>query len=267
MTPADCELHFMSFAFDGAHERWLTALSHGASLLLRVTRCGRAADPGADAPPSRHGGRIPAGLSAATAEQAEQEGSAPPVRVYCFGGDAVPKASFERSRRHCSPQWIINGYGPTETVVTPLIWKAGAGQPCDTAYAPIGSIVGQRSAYVLDADLNRLPAGLAGELYLGGAGVARGYLDRPGLSAERFVADPFSGSGQRLYRTGDLVRLRDDGGYDYLGRLDQQVKVRAPHRAGEVEACLKRCAGVRDAVVVAHPSVSGQRLAGYVGDA
>ncbi|QXH44123.1 amino acid adenylation domain-containing protein [Pseudomonas xanthosomatis] len=266
MSPADCELHFMSFAFDGAHERWLTALSHGARLLLRGDGLWTA--PQTLEQMRRHRVSVaafPPVYLQQLAEQAELEGDAPAVRVYCFGGDAVPKASFERVRAALAPQWIINGYGPTETVVTPLIWRADAQQACDSAYAPIGAIVGQRSAYVLDADLNPLPAGLAGELYLGGEGLARGYLERPGLSAERFVADPFGASGQRLYRTGDLVRERADGGYDYLGRLDQQVKVRGFRiELGEVEACLKRCAGVRDAVVVAHASVSGQRLAGYV---
>ncbi|MGF6097386.1 amino acid adenylation domain-containing protein [Pseudomonas sp. 18175] len=266
MSPADCELHFMSFAFDGAHERWLTALTHGGRLLLRGDSLWTA--PQTLEQMRRHHVTVaafPPVYLQQLAEQAEQDGDAPPVRVYCFGGDAVPKASFERVKAALAPQWIINGYGPTETVVTPLIWKAGHAQPCDTAYAPIGSTVGRRSAYVLDADLNLLPAGLAGELYLGGEGLARGYLDRPGLSAERFVADPFGAPGQRLYRTGDLVRLRADGGHDYLGRLDQQVKVRGFRiELGEVEACLKRCVGVRDAVVVAHPSVSGQRLAGYV---
>ncbi|MDR2309343.1 MAG: amino acid adenylation domain-containing protein [Paucimonas sp.] len=266
MSPDDCELHFMSFAFDGAHERWLTALSHGARLLLRGDELWTAQQTLAQM--RQHQVTVaafPPVYLQQLAEQAEREGQAPAVRVYCFGGDAVPKAAFERVRAALAPQWIINGYGPTETVVTPLIWRADAVTDCDSAYAPIGSIVGRRSAHVLDADLNPLPIGLAGELYLGGEGLARGYLERPGLSAERFVADPFGAPGLRLYRTGDLVRQRADGGFDYLGRLDQQVKVRGFRiELGEVEACLKRCPGVRDAVVVAHAGVSGQRLAGYV---
>ncbi|MBF8795798.1 AMP-binding protein, partial [Pseudomonas monteilii] len=144
------------------------------------------------------------------AEHAEREGNPPAVRVYCFGGDAVPQASFELARRALRPTYIINGYGPTETVVTPLIWKAGQGTDCGAAYAPIGERIGRRSAYVLDGELNLVPQGIAGELYLGGEGLARGYLGRAGLSAERFVADPFS-TGGRLYRTGDLVRQRADG--------------------------------------------------------
>ena len=151
-----------------------------------------------------------------------------------------PNASFERVKRALDPDFIINGYGPTETVVTPLIWKAGREVPCGAAYAPIGSRIGDRSAYVLDADLNLLPQGMAGELYLGGTGLARGYLNRPGLTAERFVADPFSTAGGLLYRTGDLVRQRADGTFDYLDRIDNQVKIRGFRiELGEVEAALQ----------------------------
>ncbi|MFO6374066.1 phosphopantetheine-binding protein, partial [Pseudomonas aeruginosa] len=132
-------------------------------------------------------------------------------------------------------------------------------------YAPIGSFVGERCGYVLDADLNPLPAGVAGELYLGGVGLARGYLQRPGLSAERFVANPFSRAGERLYRTGDLVRQREDGTFDYLGRIDNQVKVRGFRiELGEIEARLQDAGEVREAVVVARDAASGKQLLGYV---
>ena len=228
MTPADRELHFMSFAFDGAHERWLTALGHGGSLLLRDDALWTPEQ--TYAAMQRHGVTVaafPPVYLQQLAEHAERDGNPPPVRIYCFGGDAVPVAGFELAKRALKPRYIINGYGPTETVVTPLIWKAAMDTECGAAYAPIGSFVGERCGYVLDADLNPLPAGVAGELYLGGVGLARGYLQRPGLSAERFVANPFSRTGERLYRTGDLVRQREDGTFDYLGRIDNQVKVRA----------------------------------------
>ncbi|MBF8723838.1 non-ribosomal peptide synthetase, partial [Pseudomonas guariconensis] len=193
-----------------------------------------------------------------------REGNPPAVRVYCFGGDAVPQASFELARRALCPTYIINGYGPTETVVTPLIWKAGQGTDCGAAYAPIGERIGRRSAYVLDGELNLVPQGIAGELYLGGEGLARGYLGRAGLSAERFVADPFS-TGGRLYRTGDLVRQRADGVIDYLGRVDNQVKIRGFRiELGEIEARLLEQVGVREAVVLARPGLSGQQLVAYV---
>ncbi len=268
MRDSDCEFHFMSFAFDGAHERWLTSLTHGASLLIR--------DDSLWTPEQTYNAMREHGVTVVAfppvylqqlAEHAERECNPPKVRIYCFGGDAVPNASFERVKRALDPDFIINGYGPTETVVTPLIWKAGRDVACGAAYAPIGSRIGDRSAYVLDADLNLLPQGMAGELYLGGTGLARGYLNRPGLTAERFVADPFSCSGGLLYRTGDLVRQRADGTFDYLDRIDNQVKIRGFRiELGEVEASLQALHGVREAVVVAQEGAagSGKRLVAYV---
>ncbi|MBG7062616.1 non-ribosomal peptide synthase/polyketide synthase [Pseudomonas aeruginosa] len=266
MSPADRELHFMSFAFDGAHERWLTALGHGGSLLLRDDALWTPEQ--TYAAMQRHGVTVaafPPVYLQQLAEHAERDGNPPPVRIYCFGGDAVPVAGFELAKRALKPRYIINGYGPTETVVTPLIWKAAMDTECGAAYAPIGSFVGARCGYVLDADLNPLPAGVAGELYLGGVGLARGYLQRPGLSAERFVANPFSRAGERLYRTGDLVRQREDGTFDYLGRIDNQVKVRGFRiELGEIEARLQDAGEVREAVVVARDAASGKQLLGYV---
>ncbi|WP_042703975.1 alpha/beta fold hydrolase, partial [Azospirillum sp. B506] len=198
-------------------------------------------------------------------ELAERGTAPPPVRVYCFGGDAVGDAAFELVKAALRPEHIINGYGPTETVVTPLIWKAGREDRCGAAYAPIGLRVGDRSTHVLDGDLNPVPLGVVGELYLGGSGLARGYLNRPGLTAERFVADPFSGDGGRLYRTGDLVRQRADGVIEYVGRIDHQVKIRGFRiELGEVEARLRAQDGVREAAVVARDGSSGKRLVGYV---
>ncbi|HCF0007240.1 TPA: non-ribosomal peptide synthase/polyketide synthase [Pseudomonas aeruginosa] len=266
MSPADRELHFMSFAFDGAHERWLTALGHGGSLLLRDDALWTPEQ--TYAAMQRHGVTVaafPPVYLQQLAEHAERDGNPPPVRIYCFGGDAVPVAGFELAKRALKPRYIINGYGPTETVVTPLIWKAAMDTECGAAYAPIGSFVGERCGYVLDADLDPLPAGVAGELYLGGVGLARGYLQRPGLSAERFVANPFSRAGERLYRTGDLVRQREDGTFDYLGRIDNQVKVRGFRiELGEIEARLQDAGEVREAVVVARDAASGKQLLGYV---
>jgi amino acid adenylation domain-containing protein len=266
MTPDDCELHFMSFAFDGAHERWLTALTHGARLLLR--------DDVLWTPEQTYAAMHQHGVTVAAfppvylqqlAEHAERDGRPPAVRIYCFGGDAVPEASYQRAQRALRPQYIINGYGPTETVVTPLIWKADQHTPTGAPYAPIGLRIGERSAWVLDADLNPVPVGVAGELYLGGEGLARGYLNRAGLTAERFVADPFSAESGRLYRTGDLVRQRADGTVDYLGRLDHQVKIRGFRiELGEIEARLQAQPEVREAVVVARDGVSGKRLVAYI---
>ncbi|CRL51460.1 non-ribosomal peptide synthetase [Pseudomonas sp. URMO17WK12:I11] len=265
LAPRSRELHFMSFAFDGAQERWLSVLLAGGSLVIREDTVWT--------PEQtlevlhRHAVTVacfPPAYLQQMAEVAERLGNPPAVEVYCFGGDAVPDASFEQVKRALRPQRLVNGYGPTETVVTPLLWRAETSETCDAAYAPIGRGVAGRGVYVLDADLNPLPVGVSGELYLGGECLARGYHQRPGMSAERFIPDPFEAGG-RMYRTGDLVRQRECGLIDYLGRLDQQVKIRGFRiEPGEIEARLRECAGVQDAAVVVHDTPTGKQLVGYV---
>uniref|UniRef100_UPI003F64EA04 amino acid adenylation domain-containing protein n=1 Tax=Pseudomonas alabamensis TaxID=3064349 RepID=UPI003F64EA04 len=267
MDASTRELLFMSFAFDGAQERWQSTLLGGGELIVRDNRLWTPEETWQ----ALHDHQIdiacfPPAYLQQLAEYADSVEAAPPaVRIYCFGGDAVAEANFELVKRALRPQYLTNGYGPTETVVTPLLWKVDMNQHCEAAYAPIGTRVGQRTLYVLDEQLNPLPVGIAGELYIGGEGVARGYHRRPGLTAERFVVDPFATDGSRLYRTGDLVRLRQDGVYDYLGRLDNQVKVRGFRiELGEIEARLRQQPGVQDAVVVARESGAGKQLIGYV---
>ena len=261
------ELHFMSFAFDGAHERWLSTLFSGGTLVIR--------DASLWTPEQtfealhQHGITIacfpPAYLKQLAEYAAHSQLAPPPVRVYCFGGDAVPDQTFEQVKAALRPQFFTNGYGPTETVVTPMLWKVPVSERCEAAYAPIGRAVGERALYVLDEDLNPLPPGIAGELYIGGQGIARGYYQRPDLSAERFVPDPFGQPGERLYRSGDLVRQRADGVLDYVGRIDHQIKVRGFRiELGEIEASLRQLADVSDALVIARDSASGKQLIGYV---
>ncbi len=271
MGPQTRELHFLSFSFDGAHERLLTVLGCGASLRLRddtlwtpehtlaVMR-----DRGIT-----HAGFPPAYLQA-LAQGAQAHGGGPPLALLSFGGEAMPRAGLQAVREHLRPGILINGYGPTEAVVTPMLWKARSEEAdFEAAYTPIGRPCGDRTARVLDADLNLLPPGAIGELYLGGAGLARGYLGRAGLTAERFVADPFDGHGGRLYRTGDLVRwitdVHGDGQLEYLGRIDQQVKVRGYRiEPGEVEALLLAQPEVAEAVVTVQQGPGGARLVGHV---
>ncbi|SHN31632.1 non-ribosomal peptide synthetase [Rhizobacter sp. OV335] len=340
MRTATRELHFLSFSFDGAHERLLTVLGCGASLLLRdealwtpaqtlaamrergVTNAGfppaylqalardhsqeREDDPFAlslskggpehssvrtepvEGParfghnPSTDGpstSSVPAQVlrqaqddRALRQAQGERGAGAAPLALLSFGGEAMPRAGLQAVREHLRPRLLINGYGPTEAVVTPVLWKArGDAAAIDTPYVPIGRPCGDRTARVLDADMNLLPPGAAGELYLGGAGLARGYLGRAGLTAERFVADPFDANGGRLYRTGDLVRWIVDadadgeGQLEYLGRIDQQVKVRGFRiELGEVEARLMPLPGVAEAVASVQQGPGGARLVAHV---
>ncbi|GAA4798635.1 hypothetical protein GCM10023220_28160 [Streptomyces ziwulingensis] len=176
-------------------------------------------------------------------------------RVLC-SGEALPEAVAERFHR-LLPATLHNLYGPTEASVDVTATEV---RP-DTARVTIGRPVWNTRAYVLDAALRPVPPGVAGELYLAGVQLARGYLGRPGLTAERFVADPFGAPGDRLYRTGDLARWTPDGHLDFLGRTDHQVKIRGVRvEPGEVEAVLARHPGVRHAVVVPHDG----RLVAYV---
>ncbi len=259
---SDRSLHFASISFDAAAEQWLMPLTHGASVLLRddeVWSAERLADE-----IRTHGVTMldlpPAYVDAFARETAT---GAVSVRTCIVGGEAWSKAGFEAVRTQLAPQRIFNAYGPSEAVITPTVWRADT--DFEGAYAPIGRPVGARRAWVLDARMNPLPAGVPGELYLGGAALSRGYLGRAGLSAASFVPDPFASEpGARLYRTGDLVRWRADGQLAYLGRLDQQVKVRGFRiEPGEVEARLRAQPGVGDAVVVALDGPGGIRLVAY----
>nr|WP_315847130.1 non-ribosomal peptide synthetase [uncultured Achromobacter sp.] len=271
MTPDDRELQFASINFDGAHERWLTPLAFGGVLIPRDDELWSVERSCAEI--ARHGVTIACFTPSYLHQLAESQGGAAaalPIRSYTVGGEATSRTTLALIQNTLRPPRVINGYGPTETVITPLIAKAYPDTPNDAAYMPIGQPVGDRRAYVLDADLNLLPPGAAGELYLGGDGLARGYLNRADLTAERFVADPFLGGGARMYRSGDLARWGRHGQIEYLGRVDHQVKIRGYRiELGEVETQLLAQPGVGQAVAVATGGQAGaaRRLLAYVAPA
>ncbi|HEX5724995.1 MAG TPA: amino acid adenylation domain-containing protein, partial [Longimicrobiaceae bacterium] len=180
------------------------------------------------------------------------------------GGEALPAELAARLRERVGALW--NVYGPTETTIWSTAQQLGAGPDVGRGHVSIGAPVANTRVYVLDRFLSPVPAGVPGELYIGGAGVARGYLGRPGLSAEKFVPDPFAAEpGARLYRTGDLARWRPDGTLEFLGRNDHQVKVRGFRiELGEIEAVLRGHGSVADCVVMARAEAGEQRLVAYV---
>ncbi|MET8759982.1 non-ribosomal peptide synthase/polyketide synthase [Lentzea sp. NPDC004782] len=177
---------------------------------------------------------------------------APSLRMVSCGGEVMPAGLVARFARECAAQ-LHNSYGPTEFSVTATSWAC---EPQDVI--PIGTPTHNTRAYVLDSALR--PA-LSGELYLAGPQLARGYLDRPALTSERFVADPYGPRGSRMYRTGDVVRRRPDGLLEFVGRADHQVKVNGQRvELGEIETVLASVPGVQQAVV----DLRGRRLVGYV---
>ncbi|WP_164493726.1 non-ribosomal peptide synthetase, partial [Streptomyces sp. ADI93-02] len=205
---------------------------------------------------------LTAGLFRVMADEAPE--SFRGLRELWTGGDVVSPDAVRKVREACPALRVVNGYGPTETttfaVSHPVENSAGA----DTA-VPIGRPLDNTAAYVLDRFLNLVPPGAEGELYVAGAGLARGYAHDPALTAQRFVPDPFGPAGSRMYRTGDLARRTRDGVLHYLGRNDDQVKLRGLRiELGEIEAALARQPGIGQATVALQRDTSGaMRLAGY----
>jgi Condensation domain/AMP-binding enzyme/AMP-binding enzyme C-terminal domain/Phosphopantetheine attachment site len=188
------------------------------------------------------------------------------VKVLLFGGEAADLNVTRKVLRQSSPRCLIHLYGPTETTAFASSYRVESIAEAAKSI-PIGRPISNTQIYILDRELQPVPIGVVGELYIGGAGVARGYLNRAELTAQRFVADRFSADPRaRLYRTGDLGRWRADGNIEYLGRNDHQVKLRGFRiELGEIEAQLSRRTDIREAVVIARDEGTGEkRLVAYV---
>ncbi len=276
--PEDRVLQFASVAFDASAEEIWPTLTSGARLVLRsdemlgsarlfLNACRAWGITVLDLP-TAYWHELVAELS----EEEDADGGLPPsLRLVIIGGErALPERLRAWRERFGARVRLVNTYGPTEaTVVATLcnLHDADDDPSASPRHVAIGRPLGSTRTYVLDPRGEPAPIGVPGELYLGGGGVARGYLGDPARTAERFVPDPFTGVvGARLYRSGDRVRWRADGTLEFIGRVDQQVKIRGFRvEPGEVEAVLARQPGVEEAAVVAREDTPGQlRLVAYV---
>jgi amino acid adenylation domain-containing protein len=270
IAPADRAIQFSSLSFDASAEEIFTALAAGASLVVRsgpvedaatfLRRCGELGLTLLYVP-TAYWHQIAAALEAGEAEWPAG------IRLVVIGGErALPERWAAWGRGPGARARLLNTYGPTEATIVATLQEHPGGALSADREVPIGRPVPGWRAHVLDPGLRPLPVGAAGELFLGGIGLARGYLGDPARTAERFVPDPLGRAGERLYRTGDRARRRPDGSLEFAGRIDTQVKVRGFRiELGEVEAALAAHPQVREAAAVARPDASGNlRLAGFV---
>ena len=260
LKPGKKMLQFSSFSFDGATAEIFSSLVSGATLYLVDRDTLLSTDKFADF--------INTNGITTTTTPPSLLAQLPADKIKSFDtivsvGDVC---SWELAKRWMDKCRFINGYGPTEGTIA-ATWHQVEKHLPGTRTVPIGRPIGNVNIYLLDEQLNPVPVGVPGELYIGGPGVARGYYRRPELTAENFIPDPFSGSeGNRLYKTGDKARWLPDGNIEFLGRIDFQVKLRGFRvELGEIEARLTEIDNIEEAVVIAREDTPGdKRLVAYV---
>ncbi|CAB3759995.1 non-ribosomal peptide synthetase [Paraburkholderia solisilvae] len=259
LTPADRVLHFATIGFDASIFEMVLAFSAGAHLTFAPPD---ARAPGPSLATLLRSERITAAVLPPAACAMTPAADLPDLALLIMAGEAVEPAV---AARWSEGRRLFNGYGPTEAT----IWASTGGYDPSGSRVPIGRPCINTRLYVLDALGEPVPPGVAGELYIGGDGLARGYVGRPDLTAERFVPDPFSGEpGARLYRSGDVVRMRADGMLEFLARADNQLKIRGFRiEPGEIEAVLGGAPGVGNAAVLARGEGAERRLEAHVAPA
>ncbi|MBA2675394.1 non-ribosomal peptide synthetase, partial [Ramlibacter sp.] len=257
-------LQFASISFDACVWETVMALCHGAALHLpdaETALVGSALLETVRAHRITHATLPPAVLTA-LGDDPTADAAFASLRTLIVAGEAPTTALV---RRWAPGRLFINAYGPTETTVCATMQVCDPEDPIDTGVPPIGRPIANTRVYLLDAYRQPVPVGVPGDLYVGGASVARGYLNQPELTAERFLRDPHDQrQGARMYRTGDVGRFRADGSIEFLGRNDFQVKVRGVRiELGEIESRLADHPGVREALVIAVDAQADRRLIAY----
>ncbi|MEW1639119.1 amino acid adenylation domain-containing protein [Streptomyces sp. NPDC093801] len=248
-----------SVNFDVSVFELLTTLSTGGTAEVVANALALAERDGWD-------GHVLSGVPSVLGELVGHLEKAPDVRSVVFAGDVLPARLVRQVREALPGAQIVNSYGQSESFYATAFSVAASGEWERGEVAPIGTPLGNMRAYVLGPGLTPVPQGVIGELYVVGTCLGRGYHDRPGLTAERFVANPFGPAGERMYRTGDLARWNADGELECVGRGDGQVKVRGFRiETAEVEAALTAHPGISEAVVIGREAPSGgKRLVAYV---
>ena len=264
LQPSDVIAQVSNISFDAATFEIWGALLNGASLVIINTET--VLSPREFAHSLRTEGITTLFLTTALFNQMVQ--SEPlafqSLRLLLFGGEAVDPRRVRQVLESGAPQQLLHVYGPTENTTFSTWYCVEQVEP-GAETIPIGRPIANTQTYILDHHLQPVPIGVPGELYVGGAGLAREYLNRPQLTAERFIANPFV-DGERLYKTGDLVRYLPDGNIEFLGRIDLQVKIRGFRiEPGEIESVLNSHPAVQQAVVIDREDVPGQkRLIAYL---
>ncbi|WP_139488459.1 non-ribosomal peptide synthase/polyketide synthase [Brevibacillus dissolubilis] len=249
-------LQFTSFSFDVSVSEITMALLSGAALLIEDRD---ALLPGPELARIIRERRVTTVSMASSVLAALPFEEFPELRTLIVGGESPSRELIDR---YAPGRAFFNCYGPTEATVTTTMAQCFAGGATPT----IGRPIRNAKVYVLNDQLQPVPVGVPGELYIGGSGLARGYWNRPDLTAERFIQSPFAAEGERLYRTGDLVRYLPDGEIEFIGRIDDQVKIRGYRiELGEIESILRQHPAVKEAVVIAREDQAGdKRLAAYM---
>jgi amino acid adenylation domain-containing protein len=268
LSSDDRVLQFASIGFDTAAEEIFPCLTRGATLVLRtecmidsvsqfLEKCQEWGVTVLDLP-TVYWQELTESLSSEQLTVPEQ------LRLVIIGGEkAIPERLVQWQKAAGDSVRLLNTYGPTEATVVATTWEAtGSAQTAKSLYrVPIGRPISNVQTYILDRYLNPVPIGVRGELYIGGAGLARGYLNCPELTAEKFIPNPFSDTtGTRLYKTGDLARYLPNGNIEFLGRIDNQVKIRGFRiELGEIEAALRQHPAVRDVAVTAREEAAADQ--------